>query len=152
MPVLFLLFNFQQPCLLKHSSPTHQPADWRWITAEQLHEFQCPLPFCLGAFFLFFFFFFCWLILFGWILSIKWLILKPQPPYFRVNALNVSNFSLSGVQIKENYDNEIFIRNPNKKLNLNLSNFDIWVSYRRIHLSPLSACLTGYLVRLSLCF
>jgi hypothetical protein len=87
-----------------------------------------------------------WLTIFGSIISIAWLILKPQAPDFGVNALpTVSNFELSSSQIQGKYDVKIFIRNPNKKLNLYLSNFKIVVLYRRNRL-----CKTYSLASLSL--
>lgn len=76
-----------------------------------------------------------WLTIFGSIISIAWLILKPETPDFRVDALTVSNFELSGSRVRQKYDITIFIRNPNKKLNLYFSNFNVVVLYRRTRLS-----------------
>ena len=66
---------------------------------------------------------------------IAWLILKPLPPDFEVDSFTVSNFTVSGSQIRGKYDIQVTLRNPNKKVDLYVEIFNIRVSYRRTRLS-----------------
>ncbi|KAF3963037.1 hypothetical protein CMV_012527 [Castanea mollissima] len=72
------------------------------------------------------------------VIYIAWLILKPLPPDFEVDSFTVSNFTVSGSQIRGKYDIQVTVRNPNKKLDFNVEIFDIRVNYRRTRLSQKS--------------
>ena len=69
------------------------------------------------------------------VIYIAWLILKPLPPDFEVDSFTVSNFTVSGSQIRGKYDIQVTLRNPNKKVDLYVEIFNIRVSYRRTRLS-----------------
>ena len=69
------------------------------------------------------------------VIYIAWLILKPLPPDFEVDSFMVSNFTVSGSQIRGKYDIQVTLRNPNKKVDLYVEIFNIRVSYRRTRLS-----------------
>ncbi|KAK3205613.1 hypothetical protein Dsin_019659 [Dipteronia sinensis] len=60
-----------------------------------------------------------------------WLILNPQPPVFTVNSLSVSNFTSNSQQIlKANYNLQLSINNPNKKITLFVDDFLVFVFYK----------------------
>ncbi|KAK9999675.1 hypothetical protein SO802_019278 [Lithocarpus litseifolius] len=72
------------------------------------------------------------------VIYIAWLILKPLPPDFEVDSFTVSNFTVSGSQIRGKYDIQVTMRNPNKKVDYYVEIFDIRVNYRRTRLSQKS--------------
>ncbi|XP_075635917.1 uncharacterized protein LOC142608099 [Castanea sativa] len=95
------------------------------------HNFVSRLIFVLLSFF----------VIITLVIYIAWLILKPLPPDFEVDSFTVSNFTVSGSQIRGKYDIQVTVRNPNKKLDFNVEIFDIRVNYRRTRLSQKSEAL-----------
>ncbi|KAM3692968.1 hypothetical protein ACJW31_08G129200 [Castanea mollissima] len=92
------------------------------------HNFVNRLIFVLLSFF----------VIITLVIYIAWLILKPLPPDFEVDSFTVSNFTVSGSQIRGKYDIQVTVKNPNKKLDFNVEIFDIRVNYRRTRLSQKS--------------
>ncbi|KAK2640815.1 hypothetical protein Ddye_022578 [Dipteronia dyeriana] len=66
-----------------------------------------------------------------------WLILNPQPPVFRVNSLSMSNSTLYDSQkiLKANYNLELSINNPNKKISLFMDYFRVFIIYKTVDVS-----------------
>ncbi|KAJ1407491.1 Late embryogenesis abundant protein [Sesbania bispinosa] len=69
------------------------------------------------------------------IIAIAWYVLDPHEPRFRVNSLSVSNFSVSDSQLRGRYEVELNITNPNKKVQVMVESFNVWVCYGSVGLS-----------------
>lgn len=64
------------------------------------------------------------------VISIAWLILHPFRPVFTLNSLTISNFTLSNSRVNADYDLELSVKNPNKKVALIIDHFHVYVSYQ----------------------
>ncbi|KAE8678886.1 Detected protein of unknown function [Hibiscus syriacus] len=58
------------------------------------------------------------LIIFGAILFIIWLVLRPQLPDFSIQSLSLSNFSAANQRVNATWNAQIQVSNPNKKLSV----------------------------------
>lgn len=69
------------------------------------------------------------------IISIAWNVMDPHKPRFRVSTISVSNFSVSNSELKGVFEVELNITNPNKKVEITVDQFSVWVSYSTVGLS-----------------
>ncbi|XP_061337350.1 NDR1/HIN1-like protein 1 [Gastrolobium bilobum] len=69
------------------------------------------------------------------IISIAWLVMNPHDPSFRVMSLSVTNFTASGSQLRGKYEVELNIGNQNKKVQVILDRFEVFVFYCEVMLS-----------------
>ncbi|PWA99254.1 Late embryogenesis abundant protein, LEA-14 [Artemisia annua] len=69
-------------------------------------------------------------IIFGTIIFIMWLILRPQVPQFRVQSFTLSNFNESNNLVTGNWDASLDVRNPNDKIVLYYDHLEAAVFYK----------------------
>ncbi|XP_058779686.1 NDR1/HIN1-like protein 1 [Vicia villosa] len=69
------------------------------------------------------------------IIAIAWSVMDPHKPRFRVSTISVSNFSVSDSDLKGVFEVELNITNPNKKVEIRVDQFYVWVSYSSVGLS-----------------
>ncbi|KAK9062627.1 hypothetical protein SSX86_019815 [Deinandra increscens subsp. villosa] len=71
------------------------------------------------------------IIIFGTIVFIMWLVLRPQVPQFRVQTLTLANFNLtSNSMISGNWNAGFTVRNPNSKITLYYDHVEAAVFYK----------------------
>ncbi|KAK8515700.1 hypothetical protein V6N13_139331 [Hibiscus sabdariffa] len=58
------------------------------------------------------------LIIFGFILFIIWIVLRPQLPDFSIQSLSLSNFNAANQRVNATWNAQIQVSNPNKKLSI----------------------------------
>lgn len=61
--------------------------------------------------------------------------MDPHKPRFRVSTISVSNFSVSNSDLKGVFEVEVNLINPNKKVEIRVDQFYVWVSYSSVGLS-----------------
>ncbi|KAL3518620.1 hypothetical protein ACH5RR_021209 [Cinchona calisaya] len=75
-------------------------------------------------------------IIFGTVLFIIWLVIRPRFPDFRVDSISVSNFNLSSnTLVSADFDVKITARNPNGKITLFFDHIEAAVYFQNYQLS-----------------
>ncbi|KAJ0021464.1 hypothetical protein Pint_31769 [Pistacia integerrima] len=74
-------------------------------------------------------------IIFGCILFIFWLVVRPRVPEFHVTSLSVSNFSTNNSQLTANWDARVQAYNPNKKMSVYYYDVFSAINYNSVTLS-----------------
>lgn len=74
-------------------------------------------------------------IIFGVILFVFWLVVRPRVPEFSLTSLSVSNFSTNNSQLTANWDARLQAYNPNKKMSVYYDDVDSAISYDSVRLS-----------------
>ncbi|CAI8592835.1 unnamed protein product [Vicia faba] len=83
------------------------------------------------------------------IISIAWSVMDPHQPRFRVSTISVSNFNVSDSDLKGVLEVELNITNPNKKVEITVDQFYVWVFYSSVGVSSAILLPPIYLKRSS---
>ncbi|KAL5081959.1 hypothetical protein RYX36_010380 [Vicia faba] len=83
------------------------------------------------------------------IISIAWSVMDPHKPRFRVSTISVSNFNVSDSDLKGVLEVELNITNPNKKVEITVDQFYVWVFYSSVGVSSAILLPPIYLKRSS---
>ncbi|CAI8592839.1 unnamed protein product [Vicia faba] len=83
------------------------------------------------------------------IISIAWSVMDPHRPRFRVSTISVSNFNVSDSDLKGVLEVELNITNPNKKVEITVDQFYVWVFYSSVGVSSAILLPPIYLKRSS---
>ncbi|CAJ2660232.1 unnamed protein product [Trifolium pratense] len=69
------------------------------------------------------------------IIAIAWSVMDPHEPRFRVSSISVSNFTVSDSELKDTFEIELNITNPNRQVEIMVDLFSVSVFYRSVELS-----------------
>lgn len=75
------------------------------------------------------------LIIFGVLLFILWLVLRPKVPDFSIQSLSLSNFNASNQHVTATWNAQFRVSNPNKKLTISYGDVISYVFYENYYLT-----------------
>ncbi|KAK7263448.1 hypothetical protein RJT34_31038 [Clitoria ternatea] len=76
----------------------------------------------------------CIFVAFMAIISIAWHVMDPHDPGFGVTSLSVTKFTVSDSQLRGKYEVGLTFKNPNKKVQVELDSFNVFVLYGKVEL------------------
>lgn len=69
------------------------------------------------------------------VIAIAWLVMNPHEPSIRVGSLSVSHFSVCDSQLRGTYDIVFNMSNPNKKIDMFLSEVSVSIRHHKVELA-----------------
>ncbi|KAK1411350.1 hypothetical protein QVD17_37898 [Tagetes erecta] len=119
--------GYAYPYIAQPQQHHHQPSYFNVTTNPSYYPNQQRTTFLRRIFAVFI----TTIIIFGTIVFIIWLILRPQVPQFRVQTLTLTNFNLtSNSLISGNWNATVTVRNPNSKITLYYDHVEAAVFYK----------------------